>query len=69
MYLCISLTLKGRGIFVSGKASANGSVPKEKGAKTEEHSTAGGDSLPKEFLIISQDVRKHRNREIKQSSG
>ena len=40
-----------------GKASANGSVPKDKGkgAKKEEKST-GGDALAKEFLEVSKEV-------------
>lgn len=42
----------------SGKASANGSVPKEKGkaVKSGEQPTSGGDALAKEFLVVSKNV-------------
>ena len=47
-------------LFIPGKASANGSVPKaEKGkpVKNEDHASAsGGDNLAKEFLLLSNQV-------------
>ena len=42
-----------------GKASANGSVPKEKGGKAaskKEEKTTGGDTLAKQFQMLSEEV-------------
>ena len=52
-FVFFELDLNGH-VFYSGKASANGSVPKA--IKSPEQHTSGGDALAKEFLVVSKNV-------------